>query len=253
MKALDVKQLTVSYHDTPVLWDISLEIPAGKLVAIVGPNGAGKSTFLKAILGLVEPISGKILILGEPLKNLKNRLAYVPQRDSVDWDFPITVKELVLMGRYGRLKWGERIRDADYAACEHVLKEVGMLDFKDRQINELSGGQKQRIFIARALIQEADVLFLDEPFAGIDLASEKLIMTLLRNLVNKGKSVFVVHHDLPSVETHFDWAILLNLRLTAYGPVHQVMNATTLADTYGKSFHLIEELVKAKKDKIDKS
>lgn len=247
--ALDVNLLTVNYNDIPVLWDVSLSIPSGKLVGIVGPNGAGKSTLLKAILGLVEPVSGKITLLGEPLKHVKKQIAYVPQRESVDWDFPITVEELVLMGRYGRLSWGERLRESDYEAADHVLKLVEMSEFKKRQINELSGGQKQRIFIARALIQDADLLFLDEPFAGIDLASENLILSILKGLTKEGKSVFVVHHDLPAIETHFDWAILLNLRLCGAGPVHQVFNPVTLQETYGKSFHLIEELINVKRRK----
>lgn len=251
MKVLDVNQLTVTYDETPVLWDISLDIPSGKLVGIIGPNGAGKSTFIKAVLGLVKPLSGKIKILEKPLADVKKKIAYVPQRESVDWDFPMTVEELVLMGRYGRLKMFERPSKRDYELVREVLVKVGMEGFKDRQINELSGGQKQRIFIARALVQEAEVYFLDEPFAGIDIGSENLILALLKKLVSEGKSVFVVHHDLSTVESHFDWVIMLNLRLVAFGPIEQVFHSTQLSETYGKNFEIIEEVMKVKRLKAE--
>ncbi len=251
MKVLDVNQLTVTYDETPVLWDISLDIPSGKLVGIIGPNGAGKSTFIKAVLGLVKPLSGKIKILEKPLSDVKKKIAYVPQRESVDWDFPMTVEELVLMGRYGRLKMFERPSKKDYELVREVLVKVGMEGFKDRQINELSGGQKQRIFIARALVQEAEVYFLDEPFAGIDIGSENLILALLKKLVSEGKSVFVVHHDLSTVESHFDWVIMLNLRLVAFGPIEEVFHSTQLSETYGKNFEIIEEVMKVKRLKAE--
>jgi manganese/zinc/iron transport system ATP- binding protein len=240
----EVHQLTVNYDKTPVLFDISLEVPKGKLVGIIGPNGAGKSTFIKTALGLVKPISGKVEFFHEPLKNVRRRVAYVPQRETVDWDFPITVRELVLMGRYGQLGIFRMPRAADRAACDHYLEVVGMTAFADRQISQLSGGQQQRVFIARALIQEADIYFMDEPFAGIDIATEKVIMDLLRKLKDEGKTVFVVHHDLNSVESYFDWLIMLNMRLTAAGPVSQVFNPETLHDTYGKSYSLFDEALK---------
>jgi len=247
--ALEVHQLTVNYDKTPVLWDISLEVPCGKLVGVVGPNGAGKSTFIKTALGLVEPISGKVEFFGQSLKDVRQRVAYVPQRESVDWDFPITVRDLVLMGRYGRLGVFKWPRQADYAAADHYLEVVGMAQYKDRQISQLSGGQQQRVFIARALLQEADVYFMDEPFAGVDLATEKVLMNVLRELKNEGKTVFVVHHDLNNVEDYFDWVVMLNMRLVACGSVQQVFNPDTLNETYGKSYSLFDEALKLSQHK----
>lgn len=242
--ALQVSQLTVSYDKTPVLWDVTLSVPRGKLVGIIGPNGAGKSTFLKAAMGLVKPLSGRIDFFGMPLKSVRNRVAYVPQRETVDWDFPITVRDLVLMGRYGQLGLFRWPRQADKAAVERYLDMVGMLPFADRQISQLSGGQQQRVFIARALLQEADIYFMDEPFAGIDMASESVIMGILRGLQEKGKTIFVVHHDLNSVETFYDWVILLNMRLIACGTVVEAFNADTLNATYGKNYALFDEALK---------
>ena len=175
---------------------------------IVGPNGAGKSTLIKASLGLIKPISGKIEYFNLPLKDVQKRIAYVPQRQSVDWDFPITVRDLVLMGRYGRLGPLRWPRKADWAAADRYLEMVGMGPYAGRQISQLSGGQQQRVFIARALLQEADIYFMDEPFAGVDLATEKVIMNILSNLKSEGKTVFVVHHDLNTVESYFDWVVL---------------------------------------------
>lgn len=245
--ALSVSQLTVNYDKTPVLWDITFEIPRGILVGIIGPNGAGKSTLVKALLNLVKPISGRIEFFGEPLEAVQKKIAYVPQKDSVDWDFPMTVEELVIMGRYGRLGLFAHPRQADKAACHHALDLVSMGEFKDRQINQLSGGQKQRIFLARALAQDADILFLDEPFTGIDLASETLIIKLLKDLSAKGKTVFVVHHDLPDIEEHFNWVIMLNMRLISFGPILEAYNPDTLSSTYGKSFHLLNDVMKLSK------
>lgn len=242
--ALQVHQLSVNYDKTPVLWDITFEIPPGKIVGIIGPNGAGKSTFLKTALGLLQPISGKIEFFGQPLKDVRRRIAYVPQRETVDWDFPITVRDLVLMGRYGTLGIFQWPRKADYKAAEYCLDTVGMAGYADRQISQLSGGQQQRVFIARALVQEADVYFMDEPFAGIDMATETVIMNLLRQLKAKGKTVFVVHHDLNTVESYFDWLIMLNMRLVACGPVIEVFNPDTLNAAYGKSYALFDEALK---------
>ena len=247
--ALQVYQLSVNYDKTPVLWDISLEVPRGTLVGIIGPNGAGKSTFIKTVLGLVKPISGKVEFFGLPLKDSRHKIAYVPQRESVDWDFPITVRDLVLMGRYGRLGLFHRPRQADWAAADHYIEMVGMTAYANRQINQLSGGQQQRVFLARALLQEADIYFMDEPFAGIDLATETVIMNLLRKLKNEGKTVFVVHHDLNTVENYFDWAILLNMRLVACGNLQLVFNADTLNLTYGKSYALFDEVLKLSQNK----
>jgi len=242
--ALKVSQLSVNYDKTPVLWDISLDIPTGKLVGIIGPNGAGKSTFIKTALGLLKPISGKVDFFGQPLKDVRLQVAYVPQRETVDWDFPITVRDLVLMGRYGRLGTFNWPRQADKAAVDYYLEQVGMSAYADRQISQLSGGQQQRVFIARALLQEADIYFMDEPFAGIDLASETVIMNILRQLKSSGKTVFVVHHDLNTVESYFDWVILLNMRLVAYGSTKTTFTPENLNATYGKSYALFDQALR---------
>lgn len=247
--ALQVHQLTVNYDKTPVLWDISLEVPRGKIVGVIGPNGAGKSTFIKTALGLVQPISGKIEFFGQPLAEARRMIAYVPQRESVDWDFPITVRDLVMMGRYGMIGLCKRPRKADEAAVEHYLDLMGMRIYADRQISQLSGGQQQRAFIARALVQEADIYFMDEPFAGIDMATETVIMETLHQLKARGKTVFIVHHDLNTVERYFDWIIMLNMRLIACGSVVEMFNSDTLHRTYGKSYALFDEALKLSQSK----
>jgi len=247
--ALNVHQLTVNYDKTPVLWDVSLSVPPGVLAGIIGPNGAGKSTLIKAALGLVKSISGRIEFFESPLKQVQQRIAYVPQRESVDWDFPVTARDLVLMGRYGRLGLFHRPRQADWIAVDHYLDLVGMKELGSRQINQLSGGQQQRIFLARALLQEADVYFMDEPFTGIDLATEGVIIELLQQLRDQGKTVFVVHHDLNTVERYFDWVILLNMRLIAEGHTAKVFNAENLNATYGKNFALFDEALKLSQQK----
>lgn len=248
--AFKTNQLTVNYDKTPVLWDVSLEVPTGKLVGIIGPNGAGKSTLIKTALGLVQPMSGRVEFFGALLSEVRQRVAYVPQRESVDWDFPITVRDLVLMGRYGQLGTFRWPRAADLAAVNHYLDIVGMTAYADRQISQLSGGQQQRAFLARALLQEADIYFMDEPFAGVDLATEHVIMNLLRKLKAEGKTVFVVHHDLNNVESYFDWVIMLNMRLVACGNTAQVFNAATLNETYGKSYSLFDEALKLSSEKL---
>lgn len=247
--ALQVEQLSVTYDKTPILWDISLTVPAGRIIGIVGPNGAGKSTLIKSILGLVQPLSGKISFFGKPLKEAKLKIAYIPQRESVDWQFPITVQELVLMGRYGELGLFRRPRPADYQAVVHYLEVVGLTAFKDRQISQLSGGQQQRAFLARALIQEAEIYFLDEPFVGIDAATEQLMIQLMKKMAQEGKTLLIVHHDLSSVENLFSWLILLNLRLIASGEVHKVFTPYYLKQAYGKSFELLNQAAKLAEEK----
>ncbi|MDP1880421.1 MAG: metal ABC transporter ATP-binding protein [Parachlamydiaceae bacterium] len=247
--ALYVNQLTVNYDKNPALWDITLSIPKGVLVGVIGPNGAGKSTLIKAALGLVQAISGKVEFFGLPLKKVRQKVAYVPQRETVDWDFPVTVKELVLMGRYGRLGLFRRPREADRSAAAYYLHQVGMSAYADRQISELSGGQQQRVFLARALLQEADLYFMDEPFTGVDLATETVIIHLLQELIKKGKTVFVVHHDLSTVERYFDWTILLNMRLIASGPTDQTFTPENLNTAYGKSYALFDEALKLSQQK----
>lgn len=246
---LKVERLTVNYDKTPVLWDIHFEIPAGNMVGIVGPNGAGKSTLLKSLLEMVEPLSGKVEFFGKPYKKVYKSIAYVPQRTSVDWDFPITVLDVVLMGRYGKLGLLKWPKAADKEAALLALDMVGMLGFADRQISQLSGGQQQRVFIARALLQEADIYLMDEPFAGVDVATEKTIVVLLEKLKKQGKTLFIVHHDLHTVEKYFDWVILLNTCLVACGPVSEVFHSDNLLRTYGSSSALLGEAAKISQNK----
>jgi manganese/zinc/iron transport system ATP- binding protein len=215
------------------LWDISFQIPKGLLVGLLGPNGAGKSTLLKAALKLIKPLSGKITFSGS--------VAYVPQRETVDWDFPITAEEVVLMGRYGKLGLFGTLRKADREAAAAALDQVGLGAYKHRQISEFSGGQQQRLFIARALVQNADLFLLDEPFAGVDLATERAIMDLLKRQKELGKTIVIVHHDLPTVEEYFDWSILLNNRLLGCGPVKEVFTKQNLAKAFGKNQALFDE------------
>ncbi len=231
--ALTITDLTVAYRDRPVLWDVDLSVPAGVLMAIVGPNGAGKTTLIKATLGLVRPAAGQTLIFGRPYAEQRRLVAYVPQRGSVDWDFPTTVLDVVMMGRYGSLGWlrrpGARERDQALAA----LEQVHMAEFAGRQISQLSGGQQQRVFLARALVQDAQIYFMDEPFQGVDAVTERAIVAVLRNLRAAGKTVVVVHHDLQTVPEYFDWVTLINVRRIASGPVAEVFTEANLRATYG--------------------
>lgn len=243
-----INQLTVNYEKTPVLWDISLDVPGPKLVGIIGPNGAGKSTLIKAAMGLIKPIAGSITFFGKPLNQVRSHVAYIPQRESVDWDFPITVLELVLMGRYKKLGLLKMARKADTEAALHVLSLVEMDNFANRQISQLSGGQQQRVFLARALLQDADLYFMDEPFSGIDATTEVVIINQLRKLKERGKSVWVVHHDLTSIQSYFDWIIMLNMRLVANGPIAEVLTAANLERTYGKNLKLLGDLAKLSQD-----
>jgi manganese/zinc/iron transport system ATP- binding protein len=248
--ALQIHHLTVNYGKTPVLWDVDCEIPAGNIIGIIGPNGAGKSTLIKTALKLVQPISGKVTFFGKSLEETRRRIAYVPQRESVDWDFPITVRNLVMMGRFGTLGLFRWPNQADKASVDHYIEAMGLTPYANRQISQLSGGQQQRAFIARALVQEADIYFMDEPFAGVDMGTENAIMDILRQLKAKGKTVFVVHHDLNTVEKSFDWVIMLNLRLVACGPVVEAFNADTLMMTYGKTYALLDDVLKLSQNKI---
>ncbi len=246
--ALCINHLTVNYDTRSVLWDLSFEVPSGRFVGIIGPNGAGKSSLIKAVLNLVEPLSGSIEFFGKPFKEVSHRIAYVPQRSSVDWDFPITAFDLVLMGRYGKLgvlKWP---RAADRAAARRALEMVGMDHLAHRQISQLSGGEQQRLFIARALLQEADIYFMDEPFIGVDMATEKAIVGLLDLLRKEGKTLFVVHHDLNTVEQYFDFLILLNTSLIATGATSEVFTPELIRRAYGKNF-LIDEAARLSKNK----
>jgi manganese/zinc/iron transport system ATP- binding protein len=231
--AIEVTDLTVAYGEKPVLWDVDLEVPQGVLMAIVGPNGAGKTTLMRAILGMVEPAAGRALVYGKPYEEQRDLVAYVPQRGSVDWDFPTSVLDVVLMGRYGRLGWVRRPGPADKAAAREALEHVGMPELEGRQISQLSGGQQQRVFLARALVQGAEVYFMDEPFQGVDATTELAIVQLLRELRSRGKTVVAVHHDLQTVPEYFDQVTLLNVRRIASGPVEEVFTEENLRRTYG--------------------
>jgi len=238
--AVHVEDLTVSYHSRPVLWDIDFDVPPGVMAAIIGPNGAGKSTLIKAILGLVPATAGHVTIFGRPYKADRRRVGYVPQRSSVDWDFPTTALDVVTMGLYGRLGWIRRPGRRDRQAAMEALELMGMQDFAHRQISQLSGGQQQRVFLARALVQQADVYFLDEPMAGVDATTERAIVDTLQGLRDQGKTVIVVHHDLQTVRSYFDWLLILNVRVIAQGPVAEAYTADNLRRAYGGRIALLE-------------
>lgn len=242
--AIEVTDLTVAYHEKPVLWDVDFSVPQGVLLAIVGPNGAGKSTLIKTILGLIKPVAGRILVLGEQYRPQKQLIAYVPQRNSVDWDFPTSVLDVVLMGRYGHLGWIRRPLESDRKLALHCLDRVGMADFAQRQISQLSGGQQQRVFLARAFIQDAPIYLMDEPFAGVDATTEKSIIELLRSLKKDGKTVICVHHDLETLKEYFDWVLLLNVRRVALGPMAITLNHENLRRAYGGRALFLEGKVK---------
>lgn len=228
--ALAVHTLTVAYDSAPVLQNISLEIPAGSLAAIVGPNGAGKTTFLKAVLGFLKPIAGTVDF---PTVTKPHQIAYVPQNSSVDWDFPATVLDVVMMGRYGHLGWCKRPGKNEAILARQALESVGMEAFAKRHISQLSGGQQQRVFLARALVQEAEIYCMDEPFKGVDVQTEATIVSLLKALQQQGKTVIVVHHDLHTVPAYFDWVSLINRTVIANGFVDTVFTKEALQRTYG--------------------
>lgn len=242
---LEIHDLTVAYHHRPVLWDIDFAVPEGKLIGIVGPNGAGKSTLIKAALGLVPLASGWVKIYGKPYAEQRKLIGYVPQRESVDWDFPTDALDVVLMGRYGHLGWFRRPTRADRDHALECLRKVGMADYAKRQISQLSGGQQQRVFLARALAQDASLYFMDEPFAGVDAATEKAIVALLNELKAQDKTVLVVHHDLQTVREYFDWLLMLNMRQIAVGPTDQVFTNENLQKTYGGRLNIISDVADA--------
>ncbi len=239
---LEIHDLTVSYDQNPVLWNVDLSLPAGKLVGILGPNGAGKSTLIKAIMGLISPTSGYVKVFDKPLNDVRARISYVPQRESVDWNFPASVLDVVMMGTYGKLGLFRRPGKKERDIAMRSLEQVGMSGFVKRQISELSGGQQQRVFIARALAQEADLYLMDEPFAGVDMSTETAIFQLLQEMTAAGKTVIVVHHDIHSAMNFFDWLIMLNLHLVASGPKELVMNEEMLRKTYGGKLNLLTKV-----------
>ncbi|MFP4125680.1 MAG: metal ABC transporter ATP-binding protein [Alphaproteobacteria bacterium] len=238
--ALHVEDLTVSYHGAPALWDVDVDIPPGVMCAVVGPNGAGKSTFVKAVLGLVAPTAGHVRLYGAPYDRRRRRVGYVPQRSAVDWDFPTTALDVVQMGRYGHLGWFRRPGRHERELALDALARVDLADLADRQISQLSGGQQQRVFLARALVQDAAIYFLDEPMAGVDAPTERAIVALLQELRDAGRTLIVVHHDLSTVRDYFDWLVILNVRVIAQGPVERVYTAANLRRAYGGQIALIE-------------
>lgn len=240
--ALEIHDLTVAFDRKPVLWNIDLTIPQGKLVGIIGPNGAGKSTLIKAVMGILPLSSGYVKLFDKDIDDVRHKISYVPQRESVDWDFPASVLDVVLMGRYAQLGLFKRPRKADRDVAMDCLRKVGMEGYAQRQISQLSGGQQQRTFLARALAQQADIYFMDEPFSGVDAATEKTIINLLRTMTNTDKTVMVVHHDLHSVSQYFDWVIMLNTRLVAYGPTKATFNQKNLHDTYGGKLTILSDV-----------
>lgn len=238
---LSIHDMTVAYQRKPVLWDVDYDAPEGRLIAIVGPNGAGKSTLLKAVLDLTPTASGRVRIYGQPYRRQRRRVAYVPQRESVDWDFPVSALDVVAMGRYAKIGWLRPVTRGHRQAARAALSRVGLADFAGRQISQLSGGQQQRVFLARALAQEADIYLMDEPFASVDAATERAIIEVLRELRSAGKTVLCVHHDLQTVPEYFDEVLLLNMRVVACGPVAQVFTRENLARTYGGRLTLLEQ------------
>ena len=242
---LSVHAMTVAYQQRPVLWDVDYDAPAESLIAVVGPNGAGKTTFLRASLNLIPRLSGSIEFWGERYADVRKKIAYVPQRESVDWDFPVSVLDVATMGRYGMIGWFKRVSRAHRNKAREFLAQVGMADFADRQINQLSGGQQQRVFLARALAQEAELYFMDEPFAGVDAATEQAVVGILKGLRASGKTVIAVHHDLSTVPEYFTHVLMMNTRVIAHGPVGEVFTQENLKKTYGGRLTLLDEVSEA--------
>lgn len=239
--AISIHDLTVAYQRKPVLWDVDLDLPTGRLIGVVGPNGAGKSTLIKACLGLIPRVSGEIRMFGRPYPAVRHRVGYVPQRESVDWDFPVSAEDVVAMGTYGRIGWFRPVGRRQRQEAREALERVGIGEFHDRQISQLSGGQQQRVFLARALVQRADLYLMDEPFAAVDAATERAIVELLREMRQNGRTCVVVHHDLATVPQYFDHLILLNTRVVKAGPTEEVFTNDNLRKTYGGTLSLIAE------------
>ena len=242
---LSIYDLTVAYHRKPVLWDVSIDIPEGKLVGIVGPNGAGKTTLIKAVMDLVPRASGSIRVFGKPFRRSRHRVGYVPQRESVDWDFPVNALDVVAMGLYGRIGWCRPVTRRYRRAALEALGRMGVADLAHRQISQLSGGQQQRTFLARALVQDADLYLMDEPFAAVDAATERAIVRILQDLRHAGKTALVIHHDLQTVPEYFDYVVLLNMRVVAHGPTEEVFTKDNLHKTYGGKLTLLDQVAEA--------
>ncbi len=240
--ALQVHSLSVFYGDKPALWEIDFELQQGRKIGILGPNGSGKSTLMKTIMGLIKPASGYVKILGEPLDNVRSRIAYVPQKESVDWDFPITVKEVVQMGRYKPNKLFGRLSKLDKELALKALEQLKISDLADRHIAQLSGGQQQRVFLARAICQEADIYFMDEPFTGVDAATEETIISIINELAERGKTIIMVHHDLNSARDYFDDIVMLNTRLICCGETSNVYNQDNIKNAFGSQLTILSEI-----------
>ncbi len=258
--ALEAHNLTVSYAKKAVLWNMDFKIPTGKMVGILGPNGSGKTTLLKCAMNLLEADGGYTKLLNEDLSTVRDKISFVPQRQSVDWDFPISVEEVVEMGLFKAKSWRQKSTKTNQEKIAAALEQVEMQSFAKKQIGELSGGQQQRVFIARALVRDADLYLLDEPYVGIDAATEKKISSLLKSLVAKGKSVITVHHDLKSVTEYYDWLLMMNNHVIANGPCNEVYTPENIAKTYDNSKNPIDILsdilfkekvdIKSYKDKV---
>jgi len=242
---LAVHDLTVAYHRKPVIWDVGFSIPPGSLVGVVGPNGAGKSTLLKAVMDLIPRASGRIQVFGESYRQNRHRVGYVPQRESVDWDFPVDALDVVTMGLYREIGWCLPVRKRHRQAAMEALSRVGIADLARRQISQLSGGQQQRTFLARALVQDAELYLMDEPFAAVDAATERAIIDILREMKQRGRTAVVIHHDLQTVPEYFDYVVLLNLRVVAHGPTQDVFTPENLQKTYGGRLTLLDEVSEA--------
>jgi len=243
-----IHDLTVAYHRKPVLWDLELNLPEGKLIGIAGPNGAGKSTLLKACLDLIPKTSGEVLIYGKPYHKQRDLIVYVPQRESVDWDFPVSALDVVTMGTYRQVGWFKRIGKRQRITARDALERVGIGDLADRQISQLSGGQQQRVFLARALVQDALIYLMDEPFAAVDAATEHAMIEILQELNAQGKTVVCVHHDLATVSRYFDHLVLLNMRVVASGPTKEIFTRDHLQKTYGGKLNLLDDVAEALKN-----
>lgn len=248
---ISVNELMVSYDMRPVLWNINLSLPRHKIIGIIGPNGAGKSTLLKALMGLVVPDHGIVQVLGGPLDRVRKRVSYIPQRESVDWDFPASVLDVVMMGRYAKLGFLQRPKKIDHDIALACLNKVGIQHLRDRQIAQLSGGQQQRLFIARALAQEAEIYLMDEPFVGIDATTESEILHLLKTMTTEGKTIVMVHHDLHAAHHYFHWCVLLNMHVIASGPPSNVLTPTLLQATYKSKHTILSKVGDLLKDQAD--
>lgn len=234
-KAIDITDLTVAYKDIIALDSVTVSISSQKITGVIGPNGSGKSTLLKAILEIIPKKTGTVILFGQSLNQVRNRIAYVPQRESIDWNFPISVSQVVEMGRLNKKKWWKKLNQNDHEIVRNALEEVQMSDFANRSIGELSGGQQQRVFIARALAQQAELIIMDEPFVGIDMASQETILRLVKKMRDDGKTIVIVHHDLSVVAQNFDEVVLLNKQLIAHGPTEEILTPSVIQQVYGIS------------------